>query len=44
MILTPATPNLPQFPVDKQVEDKITVKLAANDSGMVTFDLMVIDP
>ena len=29
---------LPQFPVDKQVEDKITVELAANDSGIVTFN------
>ena len=30
--------GLPQFPVDKQEEDIITVELAANDSGIVTFN------
>ena len=30
--------SLPQFPVSKQEEDKITVKHAANGSGTVTFE------
>ena len=34
----PATANLPQFPVKEQADDKITVKLAANDSGEVMFE------